>query len=769
MADIPQQGFGFGGARRRPRLKLPENVVRMADIGIMPRIGKPEAMKESIKERSVSQPVTGGCGSGCGCASKKGACSTNTNASVSSVVRTTDIVASQRGKTDTVRMADAGVVGAGDLGGGGGGASYSRFTAEQKRKMRAEPGNPAAHMTVKIRRGTQVFLFALFVLFFFLTTANSQMLWGIPKNLFMTMDFLNTLKNGIAAHKFPIYAIGPGLFILFLTLWGGRIFCGWICPLGTSIDIGDRLLFRKGKLFYSKKRSDTKYFRNWKYLYLLIGLGAIVFGVDVLTFGDPISLITRTFTFCFYEPVAYVWNGILNVAGHYRVDRTVYEMGGNMDTWHLQSLHYWNGVPVLLMFVGVIALSGYQERFWCRNLCPYGGLLALISRISWLRHYIKMDGCIHCKKCELQSRMGCYDNLDKNAKQEEMHSISECIQCFRCETICPTDVIQIQAKMPAEIKERLGMAAKGTAPRPEPQTEIDLGKRRVVATIGAGILWGGAVKSSASEYQGKMRRYNTNNKAMRPPGSLPEDEFLGACTRCAECMKVCPTNALQPATFQTGLQGLWTPLLVPSSGPCAEKCTSCGDVCPTGAIRPFTWQDKRYKLKMGLANVNRSTCVAYNGGRDCIVCAEVCPYSAVIFKDTFDDTLPKDPTLAIDHKDEHGKETNRGRMKRVPTVDEKLCTGCGLCEYHCPVLPDHSIVVYTFQEDRDFNEPKERPLDGFLRGDWTERKEQGKQEEYAPVIKQFETYMNTSGSPSGGSGSGTSTGSTYNPNPAPGK
>ncbi len=542
MADIPQQGFGLGG--------------------IQPR-------------RSSG----GGCGSGCGCGSGGGGCGSNTQGKGKrekgkdspSLIRMADIegvlpATSHQPPITNIKLA-AETIGAGEVAASGGGAAYSRFSAEQKRKMRAEPGNKAAHNIVRVRRATQIFLFGLFVVFFFLTTANSQMMWGVPKNLFMTMDFLNTLKNGIAAHKFAVYAIGPGLFILFLTLWGGRIFCGWICPLGTAIDIGDTLLYRKGKLFYSKKRSDTRRYRNWKYIYLLVGLGALVFSVDILTFGDPISLITRTFTFCFYAPVAYIWNGLLNVvsaipAGHTangdikHLSSTIYDMGGNIDGLHMQNMHFWNGVPVLLMFVGIIALSGYQERFWCRNLCPYGGLLALISRVSWLRHYIKMDGCIHCKKCEIQSRMGCYDNLDKNAKQEAMHSISECIQCFRCETICPTDVIQIQAKVPASIKEALGAAKRGTAPRPEPQTEIDLGKRRVVAAVGAGMLWGTATKASASEYQGTMRRYNKNRRAMRPPGALPEDAFLAACTRCAECMKVCPTNALQPATFETGLQGL---------------------------------------------------------------------------------------------------------------------------------------------------------------------------------------------------------------------
>ncbi len=613
------------------------------------------------------------------------------------------------------------------------GAISRSFSSEEKRRMKERPGNPASHRIVSIRRAVQITTFSLFALFFFMTTFNAEGAWGIPKDLFMMLDFLPTLAHWIESHHLSVYAIGPGLFILLLTLWGGRIFCGWICPLGTAIDISDRLLYRKGRLFYNKKRSETRRFRNWKYLYLLIGLGAAAFGIDLFFFGDPLSLITRTFTICIYAPIAYVWNGSLDAMDKLGVASLLYNhFQWNIATWRMQHVVFYNNVPLLLMFVGIIALSAYQERFWCRNLCPYGGLLALISRVSWLRHTIKMDGCIHCKKCEIQSRMGSYDNLDKRATEEAKHSISECIQCFRCETICPPDVIQIQAKVPAFLKERLGLAKPNTAPRPEPQTGIDLGRRRVLASIGAGLIWGTLVKGSAEEYAGRMRRYTHNNRAIRPPGALPEPEFLAACTRCAECMKVCPTNCLQPAFLETGLQGIWTPIVVPSIGPCAEKCTSCGDVCPTHAIQPFTWQDKRYKIKIGLANVDHNTCIAWNGGRECIVCAEVCPYSAVLFRDVWDDSLPKDPTLPIT------APGNKGRTKRVPTVDEKLCTGCGNCEYQCPVLPNHAIVVYTFQEDRSYNPPKEKWWYGFYRGDWAKTKDRGKNREYAALAQEIE-------------------------------
>ena len=79
---------------------------------------------------------------------------------------------------------------------------------------------------------------------------------------------------------------------------------------------------------------------------------------------------------------------------------------------------------------------------------------------------------------------------------------------------------------------------------------------------------------------------------IRPPGSLTEDEFLGRCIKCAACMRVCPTNVLQPALLEGGIEGLWTPILKNQLGYCEQNCVLCGQVCPTGAIRSISVQEK---------------------------------------------------------------------------------------------------------------------------------------------------------------------------------
>jgi formate hydrogenlyase subunit 6/NADH:ubiquinone oxidoreductase subunit I len=83
-----------------------------------------------------------------------------------------------------------------------------------------------------------------------------------------------------------------------------------------------------------------------------------------------------------------------------------------------------------------------------------------------------------------------------------------------------------------------------------------------------------------------------NERRIRPPGALEESDFLARCVRCGEFVKACPNNALHPALSEAGLEGVWTPVLVPRIGYCEPSCVLCSEACPTGAIWEITSKAK---------------------------------------------------------------------------------------------------------------------------------------------------------------------------------
>ncbi|MCL2076441.1 MAG: ferredoxin-type protein NapG [Betaproteobacteria bacterium] len=161
--------------------------------------------------------------------------------------------------------------------------------------------------------------------------------------------------------------------------------------------------------------------------------------------------------------------------------------------------------------------------------------------------------------------------------------------------------------------------------------------------------------------------------ALRPPGALPEPEFLAACTRCGLCIRDCPPGILKLAMpgdpIPTG-----TPYFTARTGPC-EMCEDipCIKNCPTGALDP--------KLKdiadarMGLAVlVDQETCIAFLGLR-CEICYSACP------------VLGKAITL----EKRSNPRSDRHAML-LPTVNSEYCTGCGLCEKSC-ILEESAIRI----------------------------------------------------------------------------
>jgi len=209
---------------------------------------------------------------------------------------------------------------------------------------------------------------------------------------------------------------------------------------------------------------------------------------------------------------------------------------------------------------------------------------------------------------------------------------------------------------------------------------IDLGRRQVLTAgivgLGGGLLFNGQPLSGGRTFAAGL---------IRPPGAIGEEEFLERCVRCGECMKVCPTNVIQPTMLEAGLEGLWSPVLKTGMSYCEYKCMMCTQVCPTEAIRKISTLEEKQKVKIGLAHVDTGRCLPWAYARPCIVCQEHCPLT----------------DKAIYLEEVTVTKANGGKLTvKQPHVNAELCIGCGICENKCPVSDDAAIRVTSVGETR---------------------------------------------------------------------
>jgi len=138
---------------------------------------------------------------------------------------------------------------------------------------------------------------------------------------------------------------------------------------------------------------------------------------------------------------------------------------------------------------------------------------------------------------------------------------------------------------------------------------------------------------------------------LRPPGAVPEDVFAGKCIRCGRCVEVCPYHSIIPLDARSGVYA-GTPLIYAEQIPC-YLCMKCVQVCPTGTLKNISQEETR----MGLAVIEKYSCITWRGEALCRTCYNVCPF--------------KEKAIHLD--------------QLRPVVDEKYCTGCGLCTHGCPI------------------------------------------------------------------------------------
>lgn len=462
----------------------------------------------------------------------------------------------------------------------------------------------------------------------------------LANNFFFNLDPLIPLAVAIAG-TVVIAGLLWSLVTVVVTVLFGRVFCGWMCPLGTIFDWSAKLIPSR----VAKKPWGNGRWHTVKYYLLVFLLIGSIAGFSALLFFDPLVFLFRSFTFLVYPFTVLLANLGLDAVRPLAMRLGAYSIA----TMSIDQPVYFYGGITLLLFGGAIALIRVERRFWCRNICPLGALLSLLGRFSiWGRQV--SDACISCTKCARECPMNAIGDDFKTT------SMRECIQCQRCETVCPVDAISFGFAHPAseQVKRR----------------EFNPGRRGVLAAGVAGVATGLTAGTAASTA-------TRDGNLIRPPGALVEGDFLDACLRCGECMKVCPTHALQPAFLQGGFEGLFTPRLVPRVGACEENCNLCGQVCPTGAVRKLILEEKKYAV-VGNAMIDRTRCIAWEQLKVCLICDEVCPYDAVEFR------------MVTDEK---------GSLQR-PFVLENKCVGCGQCEHGCPVNGPAAIHVTPVNEVR---------------------------------------------------------------------
>ncbi|MDR3045101.1 MAG: 4Fe-4S binding protein [Desulfovibrio sp.] len=479
--------------------------------------------------------------------------------------------------------------------------------------------------------------------------------WGagqaLPGNAILTRDLVVRLDPSVAlaasiAERAVIGATVPGLVVLALSLLLGRAFCGWVCPFGAMVDAGDAVWRRLARGRRRRKSAGREPGRNGaacpsavprlpKYAVLAGVLAAALAGLDLVFWAAPLPLAARFWALAAWPPVARLAEGALSLAAP-----VARQMGATSLAFAEVAVPGYAATGYIIGFFALVLAGGViAPRLWCRMLCPAGAAMGLAGRAAPWRRRVE-HVCTACGACVRQCPAGA---IPSEAPRATDHA--ECLKCLRCAAVCPVDAVRFTLRSAPDACAPDVPAASAELP-PHARSQ----RRALLAGLAVGTC--AAALGHAAPAMGRPEG------VLRPPGALPEPDFLARCVRCGLCAAACPTNTLQPAWLASGALGMFSPVVTPARGFCDPACHACARACPTTAIRRLA--DERTFAKIGTAEVLRDHCLAWAKKKRCLVCDEVCPYDAIALK------------------------PEPGYTVGVPHVDPARCAGCGFCEKHCP-------------------------------------------------------------------------------------
>lgn len=359
----------------------------------------------------------------------------------------------------------------------------------------------------------------------------------------------------------------------------GRVFCGWVCPLGLVLELVDHLR-RSLRL---KERPVPEWAR-WILAGTLL-VGSIAAGQPLFEWLSPQANLYRFLLF------GLAWEAVV--------------------------------IPAVALADLLLA-----RRVWCRTLCPAGTTYGLLARAGTLRVRLDMEACDRCGTCLNVCPQGRATLLDAVSRRgEPMADPALCLSCGECIDACPHRGLRFAWDS-----------------RPDP------GRRKALAVLGSAVV---------TMAFGRKVLADRPRAVLRPPGALPEEEFLATCVRCGSCSMVCPRKAI---LLENG-----RPYIHPRTESC-DLCRKCPEVCPSGALTLKPDEP----VRMGRAEINKEQCLAWGHETVCRSCYANCPL--------------QEKALLLDR--------SHPEIWR-PVVDPEQCAGCGMCEHICPQEPPAIAVRWS--------------------------------------------------------------------------
>lgn len=349
--------------------------------------------------------------------------------------------------------------------------------------------------------------------------------------------------------------------------------------------------------------------------------------------------------------------------------------GGEKGQKLFLTLSPWMGIAAMLagsfsLLSGImVAMSLWKRRFFCQYICPLGLLqdgMRQVRRLairgkgqgrSWpVGMYLSLltlgtlgfgggVGFLWLDPMVLLAGVG--NGLQVGWLLASLLILTLFFPFLWCWTLCPCGGMQdILWKMPRLwVKRESGMAEKSS-------------RRRFLKGVIFFTLAG--MGSYVSRNLTRVQAF------FRPPGAVAEGLFLTRCSRCGNCVSVCPTQFLQPV--ETLGEAWHTPKTrlneagIPNTVFCQKDCVACTQVCPTEALLPLRPTEKK-QMKIASIQLDFTRCRLYYQ-RECNLCEQECPYEAISM---------------VWSEEEYSK---------VPTINNDVCTGCGCCIASCPGEPD---------------------------------------------------------------------------------